>query len=117
MRDFLAPSFQDRKRCYVQAQWFEEQERLEDEENCVFLTKNPKREANTEVSTASIFSNGTLSSSLLSQDTVETVEEVGVEEESYDPLSLGLGSLTVSNIRSLANTQVYTVSIFTNVTS
>ena len=90
------------------------------------MTKNPKREANTEVSTASIFSNGTLSSSLLSQDTVETVEEVGVEEveeippreeESDDPMCLGLGSLTVSNIRSLANTQVYTASIFSNVTS
>ena len=87
------------------------------------MTKNPKREANTEVSTASIFSNGTLSSSLLSQDTMETVEEVKVEEveevppleeESDDPMGLGLGSLTV---RSLANTQVYTASIFSNVTS
>ena len=104
------------------AHWIEEQERLEDltyyEENCVLFTKSPKREANTEVSTASIFSNGTLSSSLLSQDTVETVEEVEVEEvmeeESDDPMCLGLGSLTV---RSLANTQVYTASIFSNVTS
>ena len=75
------------------------------------------------MSTASIFSNGTLSSSLLSQDTMETVEEVKVEEveevppleeESDDPMCLGLGSLTV---RSLAKTQVYTASIFSNVTS
>ena len=72
------------------------------------------------MSTASIFSNGTLSSSLLSQDTMETVEEVKVEEveevppleeESDDPMCLGLGSLTVSNIRLLANTQVYTASV------
>ena len=41
------------------------------------------------------------------------VEEV-MEEESDDPMCLGLGSLTV---RSLANTQVYTASIFSNVTS
>ena len=40
---------------------------------------------------------------------VEKVEEVPpLEEESDDPMGLGLGSLTVSNIRSLANTQVYT---------
>ena len=38
------------------------------------------------MSTASIFSNGTLSSSLLSQDTVETVEEVKVEEVEEIPL-------------------------------
>ena len=59
-------------------------------------------------------------------ETIIEVGEVGVEEaevnppreeESDDPMCLGLGSLTVSNIRSLANTQVYTVSIFTNVTS
>ena len=54
---------------------------------------------------------------------METVEEVEVEEvmeeESDDPMGLGLGSLTVSNIRSLANTDrgVHTSSIFTNVTS
>jgi len=49
---------------------------------------------------------------------VEEVEEIlSMEEESDDPMGLGLGSLTVSNIRSLANTQVYAASKFTNVTS
>ena len=48
---------------------------------------------------------------------VEEVEEIPpLEEESDDPMGLGLRSLTY-NIRSLANTQVYTASIFTNVTS
>ena len=40
---------------------------------------------------------------------VEEVEEIPPrEEESDDPMGLGLGSLTVSNNPSLANTQVST---------